>query len=52
MKNLTFKRIAKEPLVTYAFSVGPEPLSRKPLRKISLIQTFFFAARDADIIKT
>ena len=52
MKNLTIKRIAKEPLVTYAFSVGPDTSFTETFKKNKLEPNIVFAARDADIIKT
>ena len=52
MKNLTIKRIAKEPLVTYAFSVGPDTSFTETFKKNKLVPNIVFAARDADIIKT
>lgn len=52
MKNLSIKRIAKEPLVTYAFSVGPDTSFTETFRKNKLEPNIVFAARDADIIKT
>ena len=52
MKNLTIKRIAKEPLVTYAFSVGPDTSFTETFKKKKLEPNIVFAARDADIIKT
>ena len=52
MKNLSIKRIAKEPLVTYAFSVGPDTSFTETFRNNKLEPNIVFAARDADIIKT
>ena len=52
LKNLTIKRIAKEPLVTYAFSVGPDTSFTETFKNNKLEPNIVFAARDADIIKT
>jgi LysR family cys regulon transcriptional activator len=51
-KNLTINRLAKEPLVTYAFSVTPETSFSETFRNAGLEPNVVFAARDADIIKT
>ena len=51
-KNLTIDRLAKEPLVTYAFSVNPETSFSETFRNAGLEPNVVFAARDADIIKT
>jgi len=51
-KNLTINRLAKEPLVTYAFSVNPETSFSETFRNAGLEPNVVFAARDADIIKT
>ena len=52
LKKLTIRRLAKEPLVTYAFSVGPDTSFTETFNKKNLIPNIVFAARDADIIKT
>ena len=52
LKKLTIRRLAKEPLVTYAFSVGPDTSFTETFNKRNLIPNIVFAARDADIIKT
>ena len=52
LKKLTIRRLAKEPLVTYAFSVGPDTSFTETFNKNKLIPNIVFAARDADIIKT
>ena len=52
LKKLTIRRLAKEPLVTYAFSVGPDTSFTETFSKKNLIPNIVFAARDADIIKT
>ena len=52
MKNLTIKRIAKEPLVTYAFSVGPDTSFTETFKKNKLEPNIVFAASEADISKT
>ena len=52
LMKLTIRRLAKEPLVTYAFSVGPDTSFTETFNKKNLIPNIVFAARDADIIKT
>ena len=52
LKKLTIRRLAKEPLVTYAFSVGPDTSFTETFNKKNLSANIVFAARDADIIKT
>ena len=52
LKKLTIRRLAKEPLVTYAFSVGPDTSFTETFNKKNLSPNIVFAARDADIIKT
>jgi len=52
IKKLTIRRLAKEPLVTYAFSVGPDTSFSDTFDKHKLVPNIVFAARDADIIKT
>ena len=52
IKKLTIQRLAKEPLVTYAFSVGPDTSFSDTFNKHNLVPNIVFAARDADIIKT
>lgn len=52
IKKLTIRRLAKEPLVTYAFSVGPDTSFSDTFNKHNLVPNIVFAARDADIIKT
>ena len=52
LKKLNIRRLAKEPLVTYAFSVGPDTSFTETFNKNKLIPNIVFAARDADIIKT
>ena len=52
LKKLSIRRLAKEPLVTYAFSVGPDTSFTETFKKNKLIPNIVFAARDADIIKT
>ena len=52
LKKLTIQRLAKEPLVTYAFSVGPDTSFTETFNQNNLEANIVFAARDADIIKT
>ena len=52
LKKLTIQRLAKEPLVTYAFSVGPDTSFTETFKQNKLEANIVFAARDADIIKT
>ena len=52
LKKLNIRRLAKEPLVTYAFSVGPDTSFTETFNKKNLSPNIVFAARDADIIKT
>ena len=52
LKKLTIQRLAKEPLVTYAFSVEADTSFTETFNKNNLEANIVFAARDADIIKT
>ena len=51
-KRLTINRLAKEPLVTYAFSVEPDTSFSETFENVGLKPNIVFSARDADIIKT
>ena len=51
-KRLTINRLAKEPLVTYAFSLEPDTSFSETFENVGLKPNIVFSARDADIIKT
>ena len=52
LKKLTIRRLAKEPLVTYAFSVGPDTSFTETFNKKNLSPNIVFAARDAAVSYT
>jgi LysR family cys regulon transcriptional activator len=51
-KRLTINRLAKEPLVTYAFSVESDTSFSETFENVGLKPNIVFSAKDADIIKT